>query len=439
MRSLAAAAIALAACAGPRFERVAAPAPQLTIDRIELTWSNVYLVRDGQALALVDSGSPVDRDALAAALAARGIPPSAIRAVIVTHGHADHAGLARWLQARGAKVVLGAADARVAARGSNDPLPATGLVAGWLAPLFMFRFEPFAPDVAIDREQSLGALGLPDLRVVPTPGHTPGSISVLAGRAALVGDLMKGGYLAKLDVTRPSEHFYQTDLARDHAAIRALLARGVATFYVGHGGPLARDDVAAWLAHADDPHAPRMASLELAAAGELPEAGEHAGAAGLVHARFGLARPLGYYGGFDLRAGVLGAAELAVDADVLGVALRTPGGCGFVGLAGGIGYGRLHGEGAVRLPVELDAELPAGPVRVLARLGLAWRSGRTSSEQAFGSADELTALVGLRLGRDRAWGKVRAGHGPYVAASYRALGTERLIGLVLGVEAWAGD
>ena len=438
MRSLVAVLTVLAACAAPRFARLAAPAPQVTIDRVELTWSNVYLVRDGQAYALVDSGSPVDRAALASALAARGVAPSSIRAVIVTHAHADHAGLARWLQRAGAKVVLGAPDARVAARGSNDPLPATGLLAGWLAPLFMFPFEPFAPDVAVDHEISLAALGLPDLRVVPAPGHTPGSIAVLADRSALAGDLMKGGYLAKYFVTRPSEHFYQTDLARDHQTIRDLLARGVDTFYVGHGGPLARDDVAAWVAHADEPHAPRMASLELGLTGETPRTGEHDALAGVVRARFGVVRPLGYYGGFDLRAGALGSADLEADAYVLGLALRTPGG-GFLSLAGGAGYAELHGEGFVRAPVELAAEGSAGPVRWFGRIALAWRHGGPQARAAFGSADELTALAGVRLGRDRSWVRVRAGHGPYLAASYRDLAGERLVGLVVGLELWAGS
>jgi glyoxylase-like metal-dependent hydrolase (beta-lactamase superfamily II) len=438
MRALILAAIA-AGCAAPRFVPIASPAPEVAIDRIVLRWSNVYLVRDRGAYALVDAGSPVDRDALARALAARGVAPGAIRAVIVTHAHADHAGLARWLQRAGVRVVLGAADARVAARGANDPLPATGLLGGWLAPLFMFPYAPFTPDVAIDRERDLAALGLPDLRVVPVPGHTPGSIAVLVGDVALAGDVMKGGYFAKLDVTRPSEHYYEADLAADHAAVRALLARGAATFLVGHGGPLARADVARWAATADEPSAPRMASLELGVAGELGRAGAPDGLSGVLRARFGLAQPLGYYGGFDLRGGGAGGADLEADADALGLALRTPGGA-FLGIAGGLGYRSFAGSGTARIPLELAAELPAGPLHLLARIGLAWQLGGAADPRpAFGNADELTALLGIRLGRDRTWLRVRAGEGPYLAATYRDLDGTRLVGLALGVQLWAGD
>src|SRR5215475_981724 len=85
---------ALAGCGGPAFEHIgpvqpAAPATaQIAIDRIELTWSNVYLVRRPGAAVLIDAGSPSDCDALAAALAERGVLPSQIRAVVVTHAHA---------------------------------------------------------------------------------------------------------------------------------------------------------------------------------------------------------------------------------------------------------------------------------------------------------------------------------------------------------------
>jgi len=108
-----AAVFALAACAPPRFvaldTTLATTSPATTIDRVELKWSSVYLVRRGTAAFLVDSGSPPDRDDLYAALAARGVYARDLGAVILTHGHADHAGCARWLQLSGAPIVLGAA------------------------------------------------------------------------------------------------------------------------------------------------------------------------------------------------------------------------------------------------------------------------------------------------------------------------------------------
>jgi hypothetical protein len=82
-------------------------------------------------------------------------------------------------------------------------------------------------------------------------------------------------------------------------------------------------------------------------------------------------------------------------------------------------------------------EAPLGPTRLLARAGLGWRlGGARYTGDAFGVADEATALVGLRVGRDLGyWSTVRAGAGPFVAVTYRNLGGE-LWGLALGGELW---
>jgi len=52
---------------------------------------------------------------------------------------------------------------------------------------------------------------------------------------------------------------------------------------------------------------------------------------------------------------------------------------------------------------------------------LGWRlGGARYTDDAFGIADEATALAGLRIGRDRGyWSTVRAGAGPFVAMTYR--------------------
>ena len=431
--------LGLGGCGGPQFASVGsvtASAP-ISIERIELSWSNVYLLRAGDALALVDSGSPVDRDALAAACAARAIDVKQLRVAVITHAHGDHAGLARWLQTQGVPIVLGAADVRVAAAGHNDPLPATGLIAGWLAPLFMFSYEPFVPDVVVDHEIDLGAYGFPDAHVVPAPGHTAGSIAVVVGDAAFAGDMFKGGHLAKIGVHVPSEHFYQADPAADHRAVAALLARGVARFYIGHGGPVDADAVRAWLVDADEPTAPRLATIEVAANGELPQDGGGYGLAGLVRARFGFGGHVAYFGGFDVRAGELDGAHLAVDAHVVGIALQSTG--GMLALTAGVGFGGERGIGATHLPVELSGEVPVGPVRVLVRESLAWRLGGARYAGNAWLADEATLLVGIRLGGEHAWGKVFAGEGPYLALTYRNLGGAELSGIAFGFDLSAAD
>ena len=88
----------------------------------------------------------------------------------------------------------------------------------------------FEPDVFLEDEQDLSAYGL-DARVVHLPGHSSGSIGILAGD----GDLFCGDLL--VNVMRPSLHYYIDDLAQAHESIRKLRGLGVETVYPGHGKP----------------------------------------------------------------------------------------------------------------------------------------------------------------------------------------------------------
>jgi hydroxyacylglutathione hydrolase len=437
------AAIAVLAACAPQFQRVGPVGPAaspITIERIELRWSNVYLIRKAGAAVLVDAGSPSDRDALAAALAARDVALS-IKAVVVTHAHADHAGCARWLQTQGAAVVLGAGDVAVAARGSNDPLHATNLLGALLAPVFMFPFDPFTPDVAVDHEIDLADRGFPELHVVPVPGHTPGSIAVVLGTEVFSGDLLKGGLV--IGPETPSEHIYQTDRLADHRALAALLGRGVTRLYPGHAGPLEAGETKAWLDDAGPDTGDNAVSTEADVRGELPRGGglgDAGGTAGLrVRLILGRGGPgVGYAFGVDLRAGYLNGGIYEADAHPIGLALRDATG-GLVMVTGGIGLGGIRSNTASHAGVELTGELPAGPIRLLARASLGWALGGPGyATNAHGVADELTALVGVRLGRDHTWGDYHAGHGPYLALTYRDLGGAELLGIALGVDVFAG-
>jgi metallo-beta-lactamase class B len=94
-------------------------------------------------------------------LATLGLDPRDIKYVIISHAHGDHDQGAAELQKRyGAKVVMGAAD-----WDSTLQRPATA--AGGVP----------TRDVAVGREGARIALGDTTVTVVPTPGHTPGTLS----------------------------------------------------------------------------------------------------------------------------------------------------------------------------------------------------------------------------------------------------------------------
>jgi glyoxylase-like metal-dependent hydrolase (beta-lactamase superfamily II) len=65
-----------------------------------------YLIRDGEAVVLIESGPGSTLAGLEAGLAKEGIAPRDLTHVLLTHIHLDHAGAAGWLALRGADVYV---------------------------------------------------------------------------------------------------------------------------------------------------------------------------------------------------------------------------------------------------------------------------------------------------------------------------------------------
>ena len=212
---------------------------------IELPYSNAFLIRSARPV-LVDSGSPGDEVALREALAKRGVRFEDIALVVLTHGHADHAGAAAAIRsATGARIVLGKGDLPMTTRGHNTTMKWTSLFALALRPFVDFPYSPFEPDVVLESSPlDLAPYGIAG-KVEPMAGHTPGSlVVVLDNRTAFVGDQMLGGaFGGAINPRFPGEHYYQEDVAQNHRNVEVLLDRGIETFYLGHGGPVKAWDV----------------------------------------------------------------------------------------------------------------------------------------------------------------------------------------------------
>jgi len=200
---------------------------------------------------------------------------------------------------------------------------------------------------------------------------------------------------------------------------------------LGHSGPVSASDVARWLDGADPAYRDRAIDLELEVAGEHAELAGVGASAGM-RLRYGLGHGpvgVGYIAGVDLRGGYLDGAVLEADAHPIGLSLRSRAGA-LVAVTGSIGVGRQRGATASRAGLELAAEAPAGPTRLLARGRAAW---------AIGGLDvvEASALAGVRLGRDRTWGTYVAGKGPFLALRYDIAGDDHVLGIALGFDAFA--
>lgn len=221
-----------------------------TVTPIRLSLSNAYLIEGEEGAILVDSGSPGETKAILRAMQKANVDVSSLRLILHTHAHSDYAGSTDELrQLTGASAAIHAADAHLLRSGRNGPLPPTRLEARLIKPFVDRPFPALEPDLCFDGALDLAAYGV-DGRVMPTPGHTAGSISVLLGNGdAIVGDVMMGGVMGGHFLSnRPAFHYFAQDLDTVRRSISSLLRAAPARFFVGHGGPLALADVRAFFA-----------------------------------------------------------------------------------------------------------------------------------------------------------------------------------------------
>jgi len=206
---------------------------------IRLRISTAYVIL-GERAVLVDTGSEGEEERVLRGLRRYNVEPERVALLLHTHGHTDHAGSTRALRERlRVPAAVHAADAGKMRAGDSGPLVPLRFSSRVLAFFLNPRFPAVEPDLLIEEGYSLGEFGIPAV-VVHTPGHTPGSISVLFddGRA-IAGDLMMGGSLGgAYHAAEPGYHYFAEDVTELRRSIRKLLDRGAKTIYLGHGGPL---------------------------------------------------------------------------------------------------------------------------------------------------------------------------------------------------------
>jgi glyoxylase-like metal-dependent hydrolase (beta-lactamase superfamily II) len=211
------------------------------IDTVRVGVTNTYLLGERGAV-VVDPGGARRGRAVVKQLNALLASSPAVRLLIATHGHFDHVGAAAHVRAAlGAPLAVHRGDAewvRAATWVWPEALTPWGRVMrGVLGPLFsrFLRYGPTEPDIVIDDDgldlEPYGVSG----HVVHTPGHSPGSVSVvLSGGEAFVGDLAMNGPPMCL---KPSFGIFAHQPEQVPASWRKLLGLGVRTVYPAHGRP----------------------------------------------------------------------------------------------------------------------------------------------------------------------------------------------------------
>lgn len=201
--------------------------------RIHGAISNCYLLA-GSRPVLVDAGAPGDLARILAALRTQRIEPKQLALILLTHGHSDHAGCAAELRRRtGALLALHHADGPLARAGANGVLAAQDPLGRLVRPFVDETYEPFEPDLAFHEAFPLDPYGVRGT-VLPTPGHTPGSCSVLLPHGeALIGDVLRGSLLWP---NRARPHFFCNDPDLNARSIVRLAREGLLRCHPGNFG-----------------------------------------------------------------------------------------------------------------------------------------------------------------------------------------------------------
>ncbi|MBL9217428.1 MAG: MBL fold metallo-hydrolase [Opitutaceae bacterium] len=201
--------------------------------RIKGAISNCYLLL-GEKPVLVDTGAPGDLRTILAALKRRGLAPRDLALILLTHGHSDHAGCAAELRRRsGAQIAMHAGDAGLVRAGRNGVIAVQDTLGRILRPFVDEPFEAFEPDLVFQEGIALEPYGLRG-KVLPTPGHTAGSASVvLANGEALIGDVLRGSLVWP---NKAREHYFCNDPARNQRSIVRLAREGLLRCHPGTFG-----------------------------------------------------------------------------------------------------------------------------------------------------------------------------------------------------------
>jgi glyoxylase-like metal-dependent hydrolase (beta-lactamase superfamily II) len=161
---------------------------------------NFYVVEDGDGLTLVDAGMPGFLGQLEAFLRERGRTLGDVAAVVLTHAHQDHVGVAEAVRTAGATVHVHEADADMARTGNvgkreRGMVPYFRYRATWkLMSMAVraggLRYPKIAEVTTFAGDETLDVPGRP--RAVHAPGHSDGHVVFhLPDRGALLaGDAL---------------------------------------------------------------------------------------------------------------------------------------------------------------------------------------------------------------------------------------------------------
>ena len=234
---------------------------------------NVAVLGDSSRWVLVDTGIPGYADSIRRAAEMRFGSGTRPAAIVLTHGHFDHAGsLLELLETWDVPVFAHRLELPYLTGRSSYPPPDPLVGRGSMS--LLSRLYPRGPIDISGRIEMLPSDGaVPDLagwQWIHTPGHTPGHASLFrdADRCLVSGDALtttkqesfNAVLTQRCEMHGPPAYFTQ-DWISARESVQRLAALAPATLLAGHGRPMQGEEMRGRLyalaAHFDDQERPR--------------------------------------------------------------------------------------------------------------------------------------------------------------------------------------
>jgi Zn-dependent hydrolases, including glyoxylases len=207
---------------------------------IRLGFVKSFLVKGDSNLILVDTGIPGSGMKIINKIKRLGFNPGQLSLIIITHAHSDHSGSVKELKkVTGAKVAVHKDDASYLMKGESAEITPVSNIGRLLSGIIKGRktgFEGVMPDIIIENELGLNSFGIKG-KVISTPGHTSGSVSILLNSGkCIIGDILMS--FGKLNYS-----CFSNDMAMLKDSLEKILDANTKEIYLSHGGVYGIDEI----------------------------------------------------------------------------------------------------------------------------------------------------------------------------------------------------